>query len=120
MKAMDLLLMVLTFNILFVIISSIGCYSTGHPFTILDFGTTAFVALLGVGLGVTGFSLGFLKPIGATFFAAFLTIWTINVNNFNTFIQFTDKVPWLLALLILVGGIIGILGAIELQTGVRL
>ena len=124
MKAVDLLLMLMTFNVVWAIISGLGCYSSngiGVDFDFMIVEVATFVTILTACLAAYGLVGRFLNPIGSAFFIAFTGLWAFNITTLDGFIGISNYFGWIPTLFtLIVGPIIGILGALELQTGVRL
>ena len=123
MKAIDLLLMLMTFNVVWAILSGTGCFtnSSSVSFDFMTVEIATFITILSACLAAYGLVGRFLNPIGSAFFLAFTGLWSFNVTTLDAFVQFSSSLGWLPVLLtLIVGPIIGILGALEIQTGVRL
>ena len=122
MKAIDLVLMLLTFNVLFVIINGVGCYGNIETISFAPVTLTfaAFITMMTGVLAASGVASSFMKPIGSGFAFAFTLFWSMNVSLMDSYVHFTDKFGWMFSLLVFViGPIIGILGGLEFQTGVK-
>ena len=123
MKGMDLALMMLTFNITFFILQGIGCFSLGSTVNLDAFAIAIglFVATLTAGVAASSVFASWFKPLGVAFAVAFTGIWTANIYILDGIVHFTNPFPWLSTLLILIiGPLLGIIGAYEMQSGVKI
>lgn len=126
MKALDLLLMIITANVLFMILSGIGCYMA--PGTVnINLGQLSLDTLFGTGAGivlalaVVGILGRQLNPIAWAFVGGFIFIWSVNVGVLAGFVGIGEYFTWYTKLFIdIVGGILATIGALELHSGVRL
>lgn len=129
MKALDLLFMIITVNILYMILSGIGCYAAPGTVSInLNlllsdgfFGITGGSIAIAGGLAALATIGKYISGIGSIFAVAFLAIWVLNISTIDAQFGISNIFPWFITLFsYLVGPLLAIMGALEFQTGVKL
>jgi len=120
MKSNDILLYILSFNIVWTLLSITFSTSNTLSFNGMVIAVGALqTVLIGV-LAAIGLTGKFLYPIGSAYFLAFTAFWTFNVTLMDSFIHFTTIFSWSGTLLLfIIGPVIGIFGALSYQTGVQ-